>query len=441
MANVQPFRGLRFKPAMAAQLADVITPPFDVISEQDQTLFYERSPYNMVRLIWGKKTAYDTRRNNPHSRAADYLRDWIQTGVLRRDEEPALYLTTLEFPFRGSRLTRYGLIGRVELKEFSEGVVLPHEKTFTNVKAERLGLIKTCRTNFSPIFSLFDDPSDMVAEWSQWKASRRCELEITDHNGWRHGLWRITEPDLIVRATQCFTDQKLYIADGHHRYETALNYRSSLGTALPQNHPANYTMMYLCSMRDPGLIVLPAHRLLRDVPLAVLDDFIERAHDYFDVQTLPYAEDQRDNALTELISILQAAPDEGPIGVFNRRSRQFNILRLKHRGIMKQMFSEELPEAIGLLDVTVLTRLIFMELLEFDQSRLDNEKLIGYTTDPQEAVAAVVSGDYDLTFILNPPSLRQVCDVADRGLVMPRKATYFFPKVITGLVMNPLHEK
>jgi uncharacterized protein (DUF1015 family) len=441
MANVQPFRGLRFNATKAGQLADVITPPFDVISESDQSRFYERSPYNVVRLIWGKKTAYDTRGNNPHSRAADYLRDWIQAGVLQQDDEKSLYLTTLEFPFRDSRLIRYGLIGRVELKDFSEGVVLPHEKTFTNVKAERLGLITKCRTNFSPIFSLFDDPSDIVGEWAELAASRKCELEITDRNGWRHGLWRITDPDSITRATDCFKGRKLYIADGHHRYETALNYRNSLGNDLPRNHPANFTMMYLCSMRDPGLIVLPAHRLLRDVPPAVLDTFVDRARDFFEVQTLPYAEDQRGSALAELISILKAGPADGCIGVFTRRNRQFNILKLKHRGIMKQKFSEELPEALGLLDVTVLTRLIFMELLDFNQSRLDNEKLIGYTTVPEEAVDSVVRGKYDVTFILNPPSLRQVCDVADRGLVMPRKATYFFPKVITGLVMNLLYEQ
>ncbi|KPJ76788.1 MAG: hypothetical protein AMJ54_10265 [Deltaproteobacteria bacterium SG8_13] len=441
MAEVQPFKGLRFNAAKAGKLADIITPPFDVISESDQSLFYERSPYNMVRLIRGKTTAYDTRGSNPHSRASDYLKQWIQQGVLQQDPEEAFYLTTLEFPFGDSQFTRYGLIGRVELKDFSEGVVLPHEKTFTNVKAERLGLVNACRANFSPIFSLFDDPADIVGDWAELAGSRKHLVKTTDHNGWRHRLWQITDKDLIARTTRYFKDRKLYIADGHHRYETALNYRNSLGAELPRNHPATFTMMYMCSMRDSGLIILPAHRLLKEVARPLLDGFVERAREFFDVKTLPYAEDRRDSALTELISILHASPADGCIGAFMKRSRQFIILKLKHGGIMKQMFSDELPEAIGRLDVTVLTRLIFMELLGFDQNRLDNEKLIGYTTAPKEAVDAVVRGEYDITFILNPPSLRQVCDVADRGLVMPRKATYFFPKVITGLVMNLLYER
>ena len=438
MAKVQPFKGVRFNPAKAGELADIITPPFDVISDKDQARFYERSPYNVVRLIWGKSTPYDTRGDNPHSRAAGYLRQWLQQDVLRRDSREAFYLTALEFPFQGAHRIRFGLIGRVELAEFADGVVLPHEKTFTNVKSERLGLITACRTNLSPIFSLFDDPADVIGNWADHSTSLPVELDIRDHNGWRHRLWRVTDKDLILRMSRYFQDKRLYIADGHHRYETALNYRKSLGSDLPPDHPANYTMMYLCSMRDPGLVILPAHRLLKDVPRAVLDSFIDRARDFFDVQTLPYAEDRRDSALVELMSVLHANPAEGRIGVFMKRSRRFTVLKLKRPGIMQRLFAGEFPEAIGLLDVTVLTRLIFMELLGFDQSRLDNEKLIGYATDPADAVGSVLQGEYDVTFILNPPSLRQVCDVAERGLVMPRKATYFFPKVTTGLVMNLL---
>ena len=438
MAEVQPFKGLRFNEARVGRLADVITPPFDVISAADQALFYERSPFNVVRLIWGKTTAYDTRGNNPHSRAADYLRLWIKEGVLQQDEQATFYLTTLEFPYGGSRLTRYGLVGRVALEEFSEGVILPHEKTFTNVKAERLGLIKACRTNFSPIFSLFDDPAGIFSEWTEMAASRKPELEVADHNGWRHRLWRLTDTELIARTTRYFRDRRLYIADGHHRYETALNYRKSLGVDLPPGHPANFTMMYLCSMRDPGLIILPAHRLLKDVPGPLMDGLVERAQAFFDVRTIPYAEDQRDKALSQMLSILHTNPTEGRFGVFTRRGRQFIVLSLKEKGVIKQMFSGEFPEAIGLLDVTVLTRLVFTELLGFGQNRLDDEKLIGYTASPQEAVDAVIRGDYDVSFLLNPPTLRQVCDVAERGLVMPRKATYFFPKVTTGLVMNRL---
>ena len=233
----------------------------------------------------------------------------------------------------------------------------------------------------------------------------------------------------------------------HHRYrgspvgyETALNYRdwvSSRASGLNNHHPANYVMMYLTSMEDPGLIILPAHRLLNEVPAEDRESFIRRAKEYFDVITLPYENNLHKEDLAQFISVLKSNVAKHCIGVCMKDRPELYLLILKP-GVMENMFGHELPEALINIDVTILTRLIFMEILGFDQARLDNEQLIAYSSIEREAVNAVAAGKHDIAFILNPTKIQQVRDIAEAGLIMPRKATYFFPKVITGQVMNSL---
>ena len=263
--EILPFRGIGFNPQKIDHLADVITPPFDVISPAEQHAFYDRHPNNIVRLIRGKATEYDTRQQNPHTRAARHFQEWLSEGILVQDSMPAVYLTTLDFDFEGRRVTRYGAILLVRLHPFEAGVVLPHEKTFTNVKSERLSLMKACHANFSPIFSMTaDDKGRCLEQIRSLTTFQPPAFQFDDHQGFRHRLWRITETDRIEGIAGAVGGRPLYIADGHHRYETALNYRNWLSETDPgfnDNHPANYVMMYLCSMRDPGLIIRPAHRV------------------------------------------------------------------------------------------------------------------------------------------------------------------------------------
>ena len=442
MAEVTPFRGILFNSGKIKDLAEIITPPFDVISKSAQQQFYERSPYNVVRLILGKKTEFDTRHQNPHSRAADYFNEWRDNEILIRDQRPAFYLTAFEFPYDGKTVIRYGLISSVRLEPYSKGIILPHEKTFTNVKSERLGLMRASRTNFSPIFSLYPDKEGLIyIRLSELAGAIPADIEFSDHDGCRHRVWRLTEEESVTWISNSLADKKIYIADGHHRYETALSYRDWLRDQkekLDPDHPANYVMMYLCSMRDPGLVIRPAHRLLKDIPKKTADALILRAGDFFKVESIPFKENERDKILERFRSLLTSEHSENVIGVFVRGRKEYFVLRLDRQKVMSEMFGNELPEVLLNLDVTVLTRLIFMEILEFDQARLDNEKMIGYTTDIKDAVSKVVQGEFDAAFILNPTEVEQVRDIADHHLVMPRKATYFYPKVTTGLVMKSL---
>ena len=437
MADVIPFRGIFYNPDKVNNLADVVTPPFDVISDTDREVFYARSPHNVVRLILGKASADDTPSHNPHSRAADYLHNWLADRSLVRDTAPAFYLTTLDFTIDNRPVTRTGLIAVVRLVPFDAGIILPHERTFTNVKSERLALMKACHANFSPIFAMVpDDAGDFITLIQHLSAQRTPDLAFRAHDGFQHKLWRIVDSDSVLHIGAVLQSRKLYIADGHHRYETALNYRNWVHAGHPNlsdGHPANFVMMYLCSMADPGLVIRPAHRMLRDVPSSAIDRLLVRAEPYFEIETISFRGSERDGALERFIGKLNGSGIGQSIGMAVKDRQAFYYLRLKNSPALN-----DCPEPLRQLDVTVLTRLIFAEFLEFDQARLDNEKLIDYTTDAREAVGRVDRGDFDVCFILNPTSVEQVRDVADQGLVMPRKATYFYPKVITGLVINPL---
>jgi uncharacterized protein (DUF1015 family) len=337
---------------------------------------------------------------------------------------------------------RSGLIAVVRLVPFDAGVILPHERTFSNVKSERLALMKACHANFSPIFAMVpDDAGDFIRLTQHLSSERTPDIAFRAHDGFQHKLWRIADSDSIVKISAALQARKLYIADGHHRYETALNYRNWVHAGHPNlsdGHPANFVMMYLCSMADPGLVIRPAHRLLRDVPSSAIDRLLDRSKPYFEVETISFRGSERDGALERFIGKLNGGGSGQSIGMAVKDRRAFYCLTLKNSPDLDALFGPDCPGPLRHLDVTVLTRLIFIEFLEFDQARLDNEKLIAYTTDAREAVARVDRGDFDACFILNPTSVEQVRNVADEGLVMPRKATYFYPKVITGLVMNPL---
>ncbi|GBC59318.1 hypothetical protein DENIS_0255 [Desulfonema ishimotonii] len=411
-----------------------------MISGAEQAQAYARHPQNIIRLILGKTSENDTETDNRYTRTAKDFEAWQQDSILIRDTAPGFYLTATEFNVSGKTVTRFGLLTRVRLEPFEKGIILPHEKTFSRIKSDRLALMNTCHANFSPIFSLYEDNSDILGSLRKAVADRPADTDFTDILGHRQKLWRITDPDLIQPLTAAMQAETLFIADGHHRYETALNYRNQMADStpdFPHDHPANFIMMYLASMKDPGLIVLPAHRMLKGLTPAEITGFISKAETCFDITPMPFTAESREAVQSAFLDEIRANAPKKAIGVLLRETSQFHLMTLKP-GIMEKMFGDTLPPALAALDVTVLTRLIFMELLGFDQARLDNEQLIGYSSIAETALDDVLSGGSDAVFILNPTPVAQVRRIASEGLIMPRKSTYFYPKVITGQVINPL---
>ncbi len=332
------------------------------------------------------------------------------------------------------------MIALVGLEPFEKKIILPHEKTFSKVKSERLDLMKACHANFSPVFSLFSDQEGIQDRLLSAAEGREPAMDILDDYGLRHRMWVVTDPEVHRSIARAFQAKRLFIADGHHRYETALNYRNWISQRTQgwhPEHPANFIMMYLCSMEDPGLVVLPAHRMLSDVPESMLENFIRIAADYFEVEAMPFEAAEFKTAREAFLNHLGQAQGHATIGVTIAGRQELYLLKLR-QGIMERLFGDEIPPALKSLDVTVLTRLILMEILGFDQTRLDDETLITYSSRALDVLDTTAAGGCKIAFLLNPTKIEQVQAIAEAGLIMPRKTTYFFPKPITGQVVNTL---
>lgn len=440
MARIAPFRGLLYNPKKIDNLRDVVTPPYDVISRQEQDIFYETHPHNVIRLILGRASATDTETANWYTRAANDFSRWQTENVLVRDKSPALYYTEMDYSADGREMTRCGLIALVGLEDFDKGVILPHERTFSATKTERLRLMETCHANFCPIFSLYPDRENRVVNSLKENArGKRPDIDFKDQNGLLHRLWRVVDPEVINAVAKEMAVKPLYIADGHHRYETALNYRNrrlAENPGLREDASCNFVMMYLCSMHDPGLTVLPAHRLINDLPKERLDTFLDRACSFFDVETFNGSD--RKKTETAFLDALRSHSGKGnSIGVFTKESDALHIVHLRE-GVIENLFGDRLPAPLRRLDVTILTQVILKKVLEFDEKDLDDERMISYTSKIPEALKAVRGCECTVAFIMNPTKIEQVQEIADARLVMPRKSTYFYPKVITGLVLNKI---
>ncbi|MBC2743634.1 MAG: DUF1015 domain-containing protein, partial [Desulfosarcina sp.] len=334
------------------------------------------------------------------------------------------------------------LAALIGLEPFEKRVILPHEKTFSKVRSERLELMKATHCNFCPIFSLYPDDGGVLSTLEQAVDKSAPIVDFRDDQGHRHRLWQILDPAIHRQVAEAMRDKRLFIADGHHRYETALNFRKHLKDTDPSfsdRHPANYVLMYLCSMNDPGLIILPAHRLLKAVSMEDMRQAVENARNYFEVSEYPFTPGDRQRVEQNFLAALNDRASRQCFGIYAHKSPVFYLLTLK-TGVMDQLYKDELDASLRSLDVTVLTRLLFMKILGFDQKRLDNEQLIGYASTADKALQSIDTGAYDVAFILNPTRIEQVQEVAQKGLIMPRKSTYFYPKVKSGLVMTTLME-
>ncbi len=442
MALVAPFRGLYFNPIKIGNLSEVITPPYDVIKPAEQEAFARRHPYNMVHLILPQKLPGDDRLNNGYTRAAALFRQWLANEVFIRDDEPAYYLWQTEFDYQGKRYTRNGLAALVRLEPFSGGIILPHEQTFSAVKADRLELMKQTRAHFSPIFSLYPDQEGEILQQLESAKPSQPFLACEDSQGLQHRLFRITDRDCLAAVQQALAPRRLYIADGHHRYETCLALEKWLKTQYPHASPEapfHYTLMYLTNLYDPELVIKMAHRLLKGPRLKHLEkgQLLSRLAAYF--ETIPVT--QAGSDLQDYSEALQRHLDTR-----GRRETVFIMvgfglqawrLKLKET-VRKSVLARQMHPALAALDVAVLNYLIFDKILSLDAKAQDDPENCRYTAVISEALAALQQGEAKLAFLLNPTRIEQVREVAESGLIMPRKSTYFYPKVMTGLILNDI---
>jgi hypothetical protein len=508
MPDIQAFRGIRYDLGHVGSLSNVVAPPYDVIDADLQRALYEKHPANVVRLILNRDELGDDDRNNRYTRAARLMRSWQREGVLFTESDPAIYVYHQVFHDGGDAFTRRGFMCRVRLERFGEGAIYPHEETHGGPKADRLNLWRACRANLSPIFGLYPDPTNLAQDILERAIERVAPLEATDHLGVVHRLWPVTDLRAITEVTGAMGGRPVYIADGHHRYETALALRdellagflASLGGegrgrgehslrpsppidpphqgegAKPEEgvlriHPANFVLMTCVSMSDPGMIVLPTHRLFRGLPPIKSGKLIEKLGGSFDTQVIG----QSPGDAAKVWAEIESEGDQGCMAFYTAADQKWvraNINDVGRRR-MREVADEHSSDWQS-LGVSILHRLIIDTLLANGsrhapraaaeaatvQTTTDGTRSVPatfpapkYVRGIDEFVRSLQEGDtagrdatgqsgtggrFELAALVMPATVEHIRTISNHGERMPAKSTYFYPKLLSGLVINPL---
>ena len=425
--RIEPFRALMYNRRVAGDPAQVVAPPYDLIGAARQQQLYDRSPYNVVRLELAREA-------DRYGAAEKTLADWLAARVVEQSAHPAIFQYTQTFDVEGRLLHRTGFIARVRLEEFDRGRIVPHEKTFPAAKEDRLRLLTALQINTSSIFGLYSGKHPELDRLREQVAAREPLIDLVDDLGIRNELRPIEAVDEIAIIQRALESPRILIADGHHRYETALNYRRARRhenpSVAPGPEPFDYTMMTLVACDDPGLVILPTHRVVKSLPAAAIASFAQRAREVFEVEEIAHRDEFRAR-LNDL--------GTGTIGVTLKNSPHYFLLQLRDAAAMKAALPAS-PDEVRRLDVSVLHALVFDRIFGLRADEIRKGGNIEYTIEIGGALGAVAQGHADGAFLMNPPSIQDVERVSDAGATMPEKSTYFHPKLLTGLVMNPLFD-
>jgi uncharacterized protein (DUF1015 family) len=452
MAHLEPFRALRYDPSRVA-LADVVTQPYDKITPEMQNRYYAASPYNLVRIILGKQPSGDHPGENTYTRAAGFFRDWRRQGMFLQDPQPSIYVYSQRFAIPGGNqeAERRGFIALGRIEDYSAGIVFRHEQTLAKPKADRLDLLRATRAHFGQIFMLYSDPAREIE--SLLSSENPSDVQIRDEYGVLHQVWRSSDSALVDLVRGKMRDKKLIIADGHHRYETALNYRnerrsmaataavagaprerSSGETAAASGQDANapyeQVMMTFINMDGPGLVILPTHRVVHGLSSFSPDQFRDKARAYFSIEEV-------DSGITaeRATGILREAGRAGTALLAVSAGRVFLLDRPK-------AFDSELFAGLSLrqqsLDVVQLHKCLLEGVLGLSEESIRDQKNIRYVRDADNALGQVRRGEANMAFLMNPVRMVQVRDVAFAGEVLPQKSTDFYPKLLSGLTIYAL---
>jgi uncharacterized protein (DUF1015 family) len=424
--EVSPFRGIHYNQMIVGDLARVICPPYDVITPAQQKLYCEESSYNAIHLEF--PTGSQEPKGDSYQRAAITFQQWLKQGVLQLNSVSSFYLHDHDFEYSGEKKVRRGLIARVKLGPWGSGIY-PHEETFPKAKGDRLQLMRACRANFSPLLSLYSDSKrkiapilSRIAQEKPLMSLRAKRSNLLDSNE-AHTLWAITEPEIKRELSQFLSSQPLYIADGHHRYETALAYQQERAKkqSVTGKEAFQYVMLELVDFSDPGLVILPLHRLVRGIAPSILVGLEDQLRNFFVLESVPLkAGDCR-------------LPTDSCLGILGLQPRSLVVLRQRQDISLEAMMPGKRSEAYRQFNVSILNHIILDKMLG-----LTSREDVAYTVDLKEAHQQIKEKKYQLAFLLNPPQPEMVKAVADAQDRMPSKSTYFYPKLPAGLIINPL---
>jgi uncharacterized protein (DUF1015 family) len=440
VAIISPFRAWRYN-SENVSVQDAVTQPYDKITSAMQERYYEASPYNLVRIILGKRLPDDSETENIYTRSAASFQSWRQTGILRQDSQPSLYLYSQKFTIPGGQAVaeRRAFIGLGQIEEYSSKVVFRHEQTLAKPKADRLDLLRATRAHFGQIFMLYNGAGKVdallhsAASQNQTKP-KSADIDVTDEYGVAHRVWKISDADILASAREHMKDRRLIIADGHHRYETALTYRderramAETGSSLPDAY--DWVMMTFVDMDCPGLVILPTHRLIFGLPAFSAAQFHTEARKFFNVEEVDPGIDA-----TRATTILQQAGHAGTALLAITQERAFLLHSPKAMGT--PLFGD-LSLRQQALDVVQLHKCLIEGVLQVSEEAVRNQENVSYCRETSEALAQVQSGKVQIAFLVNPARIEQVRDVAFAGEVLPQKSTDFYPKLLSGLTIYGL---
>ncbi|MCX6340177.1 MAG: DUF1015 domain-containing protein [Candidatus Aureabacteria bacterium] len=434
MAKIYPFRAFRYNQKKVPDIGAVFAEPYDKITPELQEKYYRRNPYNIVRFSKGKTTPRDDAQHNQYTRARDFLEKCIAEGILVRDEREALYIYDEEYPLPGAPArTRHGFIALGQLEEFGKGGVMPHERTLAGPKADRLNLMRATAAQSGLIFMLYSDPDNEVTAVLSRETRRPPDIKASDDNGVIHRVWVVTDRSIQQKVMALMEGKTLFIADGHHRYETALNYRREMREkgvrCMPGNETYDNHLMAFVSMHDRGLTILPTHRLLFNLTPAQIASFPKELAKFFKTE--------RCADLADLLRRMEMQNGaDHRFGLY--LGDAFTLLTLKNETDVAGLMRPDASDGWKRLDVSII-HAILEHLLGIDKKKLEEETNVAYERYADLAVKMVDEGKYQMAIFLNPTKARQVAKIAGNGERMPQKSTDFYPKLYTGLVINKLN--
>ncbi len=419
MARIKGFRGVRYTPK-AGNIADLVCPPYDIVNKEQRASLVERSQYNLIQLELPKG-------DDCYAKANELYRQWLADGILEQDKEDSVYIYEMKFSVKDESYSVKGVICAVGLEEFENGVILPHENTLSKAKTDRLDLLSATSASFSQIYSLYIDEKKTIHALIEQASAGAPDVDFTDNDGVTHCLWLVSDKEIIDALSSDFADRQLFIADGHHRYETALNYRNKLkkqNSDFSAEHPANYTCMFLVDMESDGLVIFPTHRMVANYGTFDESEVLDGINKNFSFEC------RKD--LDNIEQVLADGLDEHTIALYTGKDYYY-LLGYHDEGQLGSILPE-MSDAFRELDVTVLHTLILEGVMGITKADQAKQTKLTYTRNIEEAISAVKKGKYSCSFLLNPTRIGQIKDVAKAGEKMPQKATYFYPKIITGMV-------
>ena len=439
MADVRPFRGLRYNGEAIGDLSLVVAPPYDVIDDEQRDAFYNKHPYNVIRLILNRPKKSDSDAEQPYVRAAQFLDRWIAQRILIQDSVPSMYLYRQRYLLESNYKECTGLIARVRVEEFSEGGILPHEDIMPRPLSDRKKLLEHTRTNLSVVQALYSDPGEKLKNPILAETERFPVAQFQSADGVAHDVWGISDEAFIKKMSSFLKKKPLYIADGHHRYQTALEYsksRRESGEITDDEDPRNFLMMMIVEMENPGLSVLPVHRVVLDSSSVDIDSMLKGIERWFTIAEVEVPKGPRSGQVYHLVRQLEKAGESTRVfGAFVKDGR-FLLLSWKSNLLLDKEIDGDYSDAYKKLDVTVFQKLVLEKVLGIAADRESVEANLVFTRDPLEAVRLVDSGSAAAAFLLNATRVEQVREVANHSEKMPQKSTYFYPKPCSGVVMN-----